>query len=263
VDNLTIKAMRIISYNVNGIRAAIKKGFIDWLRTDPADVICIQETKAVKDDVDHQLFAEIGYHNYWFSASKKGYSGVAILTRKKPDEVIYGNGHGASDDEGRVLQLQFGDVRLINAYFPSGTSGEHRQVFKYSWLDEFFIYLDGLRKKHPKLILCGDYNIAHKEIDIHDPKGNKNSTGFLPEERAWLTKFLDNGWIDSFRAFHPEPHRYSWWSQRFPSVRLNNKGWRIDYINVTEPLKKKLVSAEIFPDVKHSDHCPVMLELKL
>ena len=135
--------------------------------------------------------------------------------------------------------------------------------FKYKWLDEFFIYLNKLRKKHPKIILCGDYNIAHTEIDIHDPKGNKNSSGFLPEERAWMKKFFESGWIDCFRQFHPEPHRYSWWSQRFPSVRLQNKGWRIDYINVTESLKKNIADAEIFPNVKHSDHCPVYLDIKI
>lgn len=255
--------MRIISYNVNGIRAAIKKGFIDWLKTDPADIICVQETKATKEDVDHEAFHALGYYNYWFSAQKKGYSGVAVFTKIKPDNVEYGNGHGPSDNEGRVIQLDFGDIRLINTYFPSGTSGDERQAFKYKWLDEYFKWLNQLKKKHPKLILCGDYNIAHNEIDIHDPKGNKKSSGFLPEEREWMTKFLGSGWIDTFREFHPEPHRYSWWSQRFPSVRLNNKGWRIDYITVTEPLKKNLKDAEIYPDVKHSDHCPVYLELKL
>lgn len=255
--------MRIISYNVNGIRAAIKKGFLDWLKTDPADVICVQETKAVQGDVDHKPFHELGFYNYWFSAQKKGYSGVAVFTKIKPDNVEYGNGHGPSDNEGRVIQLDFGNVRLINAYFPSGTSGDERQEFKYQWLDEINSWLKKMRKKHPNLILCGDYNIAHKEIDIHDPKGNKNSSGFLPEERAWMTKFLEDGWIDTYREFHPEPHRYSWWSQRFPSVRLNNKGWRIDYITVTEPLKKKLIDADIYPDVKHSDHCPVYLEMKL
>ncbi len=254
--------MRIISYNVNGIRAAIKKGFIDWLKTNPADIICVQETKATKQDVDHETFTTLGYHNYWFSAQKKGYSGVAVFTKIKPDNVEYGNGHRPSDEEGRVLQLDFGDIRLINAYFPSGTSGDERQGFKYQWLDENFKWITTLKKKYPKLILCGDYNIAHYEIDIHDPKGNKKSSGFLPEEREWMTKFLASGWIDTFREIHPEPHRYSWWSQRFPSVRLNNKGWRIDYINVTENLKSKIKDAEIFPDVKHSDHCPVYLELK-
>lgn len=253
--------MRIISYNVNGIRAAVKKGLIDWLKTDPADIICLQETKATKEDVDHQLFHSLGYHDYWFSAQKKGYSGVAVFSKIKPDKVETGNGHSASDDEGRVIQLDFGDIRLINAYFPSGTSSDERQGFKYVWLKEFQVYLNKLKKKYPKLILCGDYNIAHQEIDIHDPKGNKKSSGFLPEEREWMTKFYESGWVDTFRVFHPEPHRYSWWSQRFPSVRLNNKGWRIDYINVTEPLRKQLKDAEIYPDIKHSDHCPVYLEL--
>lgn len=254
--------MRIISYNVNGIRAAIKKGFVEWLQTNPADVICLQETKATKDDVNMDAIRALGYQDYWFSAQKKGYSGVAVLTKIKPDQVITGNGHTSSDEEGRVIQLDFGDIRLINAYFPSGTSGDHRQQYKYEWLDEIHNYLKKLRKKTPNIILCGDYNIAHKEIDIHDPKGNKNTTGFLPEEREWMTKFLDSGWIDTFRMFHDEPHRYSWWSQRFPSVRLNNKGWRIDYITATEPLRSRLVDAEIFPDIKHSDHCPVYLEIK-
>ena len=254
--------MRIISYNVNGIRAAIKKGLIDWLKTDPADVICLQETKAAKADVDHRVFNELGYQDYWFSAQKKGYSGVAVLTKIKPDKIEYGSGHSLSDDEGRVLQLDFKDIRVINAYFPSGTSGDERQRFKYAWLDEFNNYLKKLKKKHPQIILCGDYNIAHKEIDIHDPKGNKNSSGFLPQEREWMTKFIDDGWGDSFRQFHPEPHRYSWWSQRFPTVRAQNKGWRIDYINVTDPLKNMVTDAEIYPDIKHSDHCPVFLSVK-
>jgi exodeoxyribonuclease-3 len=254
--------MRIISYNVNGIRSAMNKGFVEWLKTDPADIICIQETKALKDNVDYKVFSELKYDDYWFSAQKKGYSGVAVFTKIKPDNVEYGNGHAVSDDEGRVIQMDFKDIRLINAYFPSGTSGDERQDFKYKWLDEFNNYLLNLKKKFPKLILCGDYNIAHKEIDIHDPKGNKKSSGFLPEERAWMDRFFESGWIDSFRHFHPEPHRYSWWSQRFPTVRAQNKGWRIDYINVTEPLRNNLLNSEIYPDVKHSDHCPVYLELK-
>lgn len=255
--------MRIISYNVNGIRAAMSKGFVDWLKTNPADIICLQETKAEKDNVNHKQFTDLGYHDYWFSAQKKGYSGVAVLTKIKPDHIEVGHGHGPSDDEGRILQLDFGDIRLINAYFPSGTSGDLRQSFKYKWLDQFLEYLTQLKEKYPKLILCGDYNIAHQEIDIHDPKGNKKSSGFLPEERAWMDKFFASGWIDSFRSLRPEPHRYTWWSQRFPSVRAQNKGWRIDYINVTDPLNKHLVSADIYHDVKHSDHCPVYLELKV
>jgi exodeoxyribonuclease III len=180
----------------------------------------------------------------------------------KPDNVEMGNGFMQGDAEGRVIRADYGDITLINAYFPSGTSGDERQEYKYQWLEEFFGYTELLRKERPKLIVCGDYNIAHKEIDIHDPKGNKKSSGFLPEEREWMDKFFDNGWVDSFRQFHPEPARYSWWSQRFPSVRLNNKGWRIDYINVTKALQPQLLDAEIFPEVKHSDHCPVYLKLK-
>ncbi len=255
--------MRIISYNVNGIRAAIKKGLIEWLKTNPADVICLQEIKATDADIDTKELEALGFHHHWFSAQKKGYSGVAVFTKIKPSGVKAGSGFKISDFEGRVIELQFGDVKLINAYFPSGTSGEERQTYKYQWLDEMHAYLEKLKKKNPKIILCGDYNIAHQEIDIHDPKGNKNSSGFLPQEREWLTKFLSTGWIDSFREFHAEPHRYSWWSQRFPSVRLNNKGWRIDYITVTTPLKTFLKDADIFPDVKHSDHCPIYLEINI
>lgn len=254
--------MRIISYNVNGIRSAIKKGFIDWLASNPADIVCLQEVKAEKDQVDMKEIEALGYESYWFTAEKKGYSGVAVFTKIKPDNVQYGNGIMQSDAEGRVIRLDFGDITLINAYFPSGTSGEERQTYKYQWLDEFYQYLDVLRQERPKLIICGDYNIAHKEIDIHNPKGNKKSSGFLPEERAWMDVFYTNGYIDTLRVFkQEEPHLYSWWSARFPSVRLENKGWRIDYISVTEPLRTQLKDAAIYPDVKHSDHCPVFLEL--
>jgi len=255
--------MRIISYNVNGIRAAIKKGFFDWLATNPSDVICLQETKATEGDVDVKQLEKLGFEHHWFSANKKGYSGVAIFSKIKPTAIKKGNGNHLSDFEGRVIEMQFGEVKLINAYFPSGTSGEERQTYKYQWLKEMYEYLEEAKKQHSKIILCGDYNIAHEEIDIHDPKGNKNTTGFLPEERAWLTSFLESGWVDTFRYLHKEPHRYSWWSQRFPSVRLNNKGWRIDYICVTSELKNQIKDAEIFPDVKHSDHCPVYLEIKI
>lgn len=255
--------MRIVSYNVNGIRAAISKGFIDWLKTDPADVICIQEIKAARENVDCSILNALGYHDYWYPAQKKGYSGVAVFTKIKPDNVVYGNGHKVSDDEGRIIQLDFGNTRLINAYFPSGTSGDLRQAFKYEWLDQVYLFLEELRKQFPRIILCGDYNIAHTEIDIHDPKGNKKSSGFLPAERAWMDRFLTTGFVDTFRHFTKEPHQYTWWSQRFPTVREQNKGWRIDYINVTEPMIGSLRSARILHDVKHSDHCPVFLELNL
>ena len=254
--------LRIISYNVNGIRAAITKGFIEWLKTDPADIICLQETTACKENIDSTVLAELGYEDYWYVARKKGYSGVAVFSKRKPDNVIYGNGHRVSDDEGRILQLDFGDIRLINAYFPSGTSGDIRQAFKYEWLHEFYLFIEEVKRSKPNIILCGDYNIAHNEIDIHDPKGNKKSSGFLPAERAWMDRFLTTGFTDSFRHFVKDPHHYSWWSRRFPTVRAQNKGWRIDYITVTNTLVPSLVSAKILSDVMHSDHCPVFLELK-
>ncbi len=256
--------MRIISYNVNGIRAAITKGFIDWLKTDPADVICIQETKAHKENVNYAAIEDLGFHTYWYSAEKKGYSGVAIFSKQKADHVYYGNGIMQSDAEGRVIRTDFGKITVVNAYFPSGTSGDERQQYKYVWLDEFLEYIQDLRKKRTHLIITGDYNIAHREIDIHDPKGNKNSSGFLPDERKWMDKWLAADMVDTFRKVHPEQTgAYSWWSQRFPSVRLNNKGWRIDYISVTKNLASKIIDAAIFPDVKHSDHCPVYAELDL
>jgi exodeoxyribonuclease III len=253
--------MRVITYNVNGIRAAMKKGFLDWLNTDPADVICLQEIKAHEEDVPKKEILTAGYETYSYSAQKKGYSGVAILTKIRPDNVFYGNGIPQSDSEGRVIRAMFGNVAVINAYFPSGTSGEERQTYKYQWLDEFLGYLQSIRSEIPQQIICGDYNICHKPIDIHDPVGNKRSSGFLPEERQWMDKFFAAGYIDSFRVFHQEPHQYTWWSN-FAKARDNNKGWRIDYISVTEPLTGCLKNAVILPDVKHSDHCPMFLELQ-
>jgi exodeoxyribonuclease-3 len=255
--------MQIVSYNVNGIRAAIKKGLIEWLENAAVDVLCVQETKASPDDIDISIFTSLGYHVAWYPAQKKGYSGVAIFSKKKPDNIVYGNGYEMSDAEGRVVRIDIGDLTIVNAYFPSGTSGEERQAYKYQWLNEFYTYIQDLKKERPSIIVAGDYNIAHKEVDIHDPKGNKKSSGFLPEERAWMDQFTENGWVDSFRKIHPEATgAYSWWSQRFPSVRLNNKGWRIDYLCTTETLAKKIKNAAILPDVKHSDHCPILVELK-
>jgi len=253
--------MRIISYNVNGIRSAMNKGFNDWLRSDPADVICLQEIKAQQKDVDFSTLEELGYESHFFPAQKKGYSGVAILTKIRPDKIQLGNGIMQSDAEGRVIRADFGDVTVICAYFPSGSSGEERQAYKYVWLDEFFEYIVQLRRERPKLVICGDYNICHREIDIHSPKTNKDSSGFLPEERAWMDKFFADGYIDTFRHFHPEvPHSYSWWSFR-ANARNNNKGWRIDYISASEPLRGQLKGACILPDVVHSDHCPVFAEI--
>ncbi|WP_295126552.1 exodeoxyribonuclease III [uncultured Chitinophaga sp.] len=253
--------MRIATYNVNGLRSAMNKGFVEWLSKAPLDIICLQEVKAHRENVDFKQFEALGFRDYWFPAQKKGYSGVAVFTRIKPDNVQYGSGFAQSDAEGRVIRLDFGDVTLVNAYFPSGTTGEERQTYKYQWLDEFYNYLAELRKTRPNLVVCGDYNIAHKAIDIHNPVSNKDSSGFLPEERAWMDKFLANGFVDTYRQYHPEPHQYSWWSFR-ANARNNNKGWRIDYISVTEPLQSRLADAQIWQDVKHSDHCPVYIELK-
>jgi exodeoxyribonuclease-3 len=255
--------MRIISYNVNGIRSAVRKGFYEWLQTDPADIICLQEVKAQKEDIDIATLEEIGFDTHWFCAQKKGYSGVGVLSKIKADNVICGNKIEQSDIEGRVIRVDFGDITLINAYFPSGTMGEARQAYKYRWLDEFLNFLNELRKGRPKLIICGDYNIAHKEIDIHNPKGNKKTTGFLPEERAWFDKFIENGYVDGFREVNKEQHQYTWWNQIRPSIREENKGWRIDYINLTENLWNTVVDAKVLPQIKHSDHCPVYLELNL
>lgn len=253
--------MRIITYNVNGIRSAITKGFVEWLETDPADVICLQEIKASKENVDLSKIEALGYETFWYPAEKKGYSGVAIFTKIKPDHVQYGNGIMQSDAEGRVIRADFGGLTLINAYFPSGSSGDLRQTYKYQWLDEFYEYISALKKEKQDLVICGDYNICHKPIDIHNPVSNKDSSGFLPEERAWMDKWFDLGFIDSFRHFNPDPHHYSWWSFRANS-RANNKGWRIDYISATKSLEARLKHAAIYPDIKHSDHCPVFMELE-
>lgn len=254
--------MNIVSYNLNGIRAAMKKGFAAWLEEEQPDIIALQEIKATEDVVETLPFLKLGYELYWFSAQKKGYSGVAVFTKKQPTQVHYGNQNSQSDYEGRVIQLDFEHFTLVNAYFPSGTSGEERQQYKYQWLDEFYTYIQKLQAENKQLIVCGDYNICHKAIDIHDPISNKNSSGFLPEERAWMDKWFHNEMLDSFRVFNQEPHHYSWWSLRAAS-RERNKGWRIDYISISKSLEAKLQAANILPQVKHSDHCPVQIKIDL
>jgi exodeoxyribonuclease III len=252
--------MKIISYNVNGIRAALKKGFLDWLQAASPDVICIQETKAHKNQLDLDLFEEAGYpHHYWFSAQKKGYSSVAILSKHKPNHVEYGTGIETMDFEGRNLRVDFDEFSIMSLYLPSGTNDD-RLNFKLNYMDEFQEYIDELKQEIPNLIICGDYNICHEEIDIHNPK-MKGVSGFLPEERAWIGSFIDSGFIDSFRYLNKEPHHYSWWSYR-ANARNNNKGWRIDYHMVSEPLKHKIKRAYILPEAKHSDHCPIVVEIE-
>jgi len=251
---------KIISYNVNGIRAAMKKGFIDWMKSVDADIICIQESKAQPDQIPVFEFTEAGYETYMYSAKKKGYSGVAILSKVKPDHVEYGMGIQKYDDEGRMIRADFGDVSVISVYHPSGSSGDFRQTFKMQWLDDFLNYINELKKTRPNLIISGDYNICHKPIDIHDPVRNAKSSGFLPEERVWLSKFIDTGFIDSFRYFNDEPHNYTWWSYR-ANARSKNLGWRIDYHMVSESLEEKLSRAVILPTAIHSDHCPLVVEV--
>lgn len=252
--------MKILSYNVNGIRAAIGKGLLDWIRSTDADIICFQEIKAQVDQIPVLEFEAMGYQTFWHSAEKKGYSGVGIITRRQPDHIVYGIGNEVYDREGRYLRADFGDVSVISVYHPSGTTGDERQSFKMQWLGYFLLHTVELRKTRPNLVISGDYNICHQAIDIHDPVRNVTSSGFLPEEREWVTTFLNSGFIDSFRYFVKEPHHYSWWSYRV-NARERNLGWRIDYHMVSDPLESKMKRAAILPMAKHSDHCPVMLEI--
>ena len=251
---------KIISYNLNGIRAAMGKNLLEWIKVVDPDIICIQESKAQPDQIPQMDFEMAGYHSYWFSAQKKGYSGVGIITKQMPDHVVYGMNNKKYDDEGRVIRADYGDISVISVYHPSGTTGDVRQNFKYEWLDDFLDFVNELKKTRPNLIIAGDYNICHKPIDIHDPIRNANSSGFLPEEREWLQKFIDSGFIDSFRFFNQDPHHYTWWSYR-ANARARNLGWRIDYLMVSLPLESKLRRALILPEAIHSDHCPALLEI--
>ena len=252
--------MKILSYNVNGIRAALNKGFADWLNAAEPDVICLQETKALEEQIDTSLFEQLGYRHFWHSAQKKGYSGVAILTKSNPINVQEGTGIEHMDIEGRVIRADFKNISVISLYLPSGTN-LNRLEYKFKFMDDFQDYINSLKKNYPRLVICGDYNICHRAIDIHDPVRNKNVSGFLPEERQWIDTFINCGFVDSFRYLNPEPHQYSWWSYR-ANARINNKGWRIDYNLVSDNLKNKIKRAYLLPEVKHSDHCPVGLELE-
>lgn len=251
---------KILSYNVNGIRAAINKGFAEWLKEENPDIVCIQETKAQPDQIDNKLFEELGYHCYWFSAQKKGYSGVGILTKTKPDHVEIGMKIEKYDFEGRFIRADYGDLSVISVYHPSGSSGDLRQEFKMQWLEDFQGYINELKKERSKLIISGDYNICRLWIDIHNPKQNQKTSGFLPEERDWFQRFVEDGYVDTFRLHNDEPDNYSWWSYR-AQARSKNKGWRIDYHMVTENIKDRVKTAFILPDALHSDHCPVGIEL--
>lgn len=260
-DKTLHTSMRIISYNVNGIRAAISKGFIEWLQQANPDVICLQEIKATPEQIPLLDFELAGYpYHFWFPATKKGYSGVAILSKIKPKNVVFGAGIEHMDFEGRIIRVDFEELSVMSLYLPSGTNID-RLDHKFMFMDDFQNYINELKKEIPNLVICGDYNICHEAIDIHDPVRNKTVSGFLPQERAWLDCFMKTGFIDSFRFLNKEPDNYTWWSYR-AGARGNNKGWRIDYCLVSETLKNKIKRAVILPEAKHSDHCPTLVEIE-
>ncbi len=251
---------RIISYNINGIRAALKKDFMHWLGAANPDILCLQEIKATPEQLEADFLEGLDYHHYWYPAQKKGYSGTAIWTKEKPNHVEYGCGIEKYDAEGRVIRADFDNFSVMSVYMPSG-SNELRQSFKMEWLADFHEYINALKKEIPNLIISGDYNICHLDIDIHNPTKQQKTSGFLPEEREWVSQFIDSGFIDTFRFFNMEPHNYSWWSYR-AGARGKNLGWRIDYQMASTPLRDRLRRAAILPEAKHSDHCPILLEIE-
>jgi exodeoxyribonuclease III len=253
-------SVRIVSYNVNGIRSVLQKGFADWLKAVDAEVVCLQEVKALPEQLDLSIFENMGYETFWCPANKKGYSGVAIFSKIPYQKVVKGCGIDIYDTEGRVIRIDFETFSVLNVYMPSGSSGELRQTFKMQWLDDFEVYLSNLLQIMPNLIVCGDYNICHQAIDIHNPKANAQSSGFLPEERDWLGKLLKNGFTDSFRHFNQEPHNYTWWSYR-AGARHKNLGWRIDYHLVSHTLVPQIKRSVILRETHFSDHCPILLEI--
>ncbi|MCD6204900.1 MAG: exodeoxyribonuclease III [Candidatus Marinimicrobia bacterium] len=252
--------MQLISWNVNGIRSAYRKGFMDWLKHQNPDILAIQETKARMDVLPHDLLNIQGYHSIFSSAEKKGYSGVALYTKQKPQQVSTGLGISRFDQEGRTIIADYGDFVLFNIYFPNGQKNEERLQFKMDFYDAFLGVVDARVREGRNVIVCGDVNTAHREIDLARPKENENISGFLPIEREWMDKFISHGWVDTFRMFHPEPGNYTWWSMR-TRARERNVGWRIDYFFVNEGFKDRVKDAFILSDVMGSDHCPIGLEI--
>ncbi|MBK8288935.1 MAG: exodeoxyribonuclease III [Cellvibrionales bacterium] len=254
---------RVITANTNGIRSAAKKGFFDWLQTRQADVICIQETKAQRDQLEHEMFCPQGYHCNYFDAEKKGYSGTALFSKRKPDRVITGLGWPSADTEGRYLQADFGKLSVVSLYLPSGSSSDAAQEKKFDFLDRYLPILKKQVKDGRDYILCGDWNIAHKPIDLKNWKGNLKNSGFLPEERAWLdTLFDDVGFVDAFRVINQEEDQFTWWSNR-GQAWAKNVGWRIDYQIVSPSLRDKIKRVEIYKDERFSDHSPLIMDYSL
>jgi exodeoxyribonuclease III len=252
--------MRVISVNTNGIRAASRKGFFDWLPTQSADFVCIQETKAQVDQLEDPMFHPAAYNCQYYDAQKKGYSGTAIYSLKKPVQVIRGFGESEFDNEGRYLEYRFKNLSVISLYAPSGSSGDHRQESKWRFLDSFQLHLQSLRRKRREFIICGDWNIAHQNIDLKNWKPNQKNSGFLPEERAWLTDLFDRiGFVDAFRVVEPRAEQYTWWSNRGQSWD-KNVGWRLDYQIVTPGLKEAIQSASVYKKERFSDHAPLIMD---
>lgn len=252
--------MKLITFNINGIRSGIKKGLIEWLKTENPDVFCLQEIKLSETHLVENQFTELGYHCHWYPAQKRGYSGVATFTKTKPTNVIYGMNIEPYDFEGRTVTVQIAGKLIVNTYFPSGSSGDARQEFKFKFLNDYTVYINELKKLNLPIIVCGDVNICHEEIDIHNPKSNKNTSGFLMEERDWVTGFLSMGFVDAFRTINTEPHNYTWWTYR-AGARQNNKGWRIDYFFVDKNIRNGIKNAQIHSEVFMSDHCPVSIDI--
>jgi exodeoxyribonuclease-3 len=252
--------MQIITLNLNGVRAAAKKGFFEWLSAQSADIVCVQELKAQLSDLSGDMLSPDSYHGHFHCASRKGYSGVGIYCRNKPDKVIEGIGIAEIDEEGRFIQADFGNLSIISIYLPSGSSGDHRQASKFFFMEKFFPILKTLMASGREIILCGDWNIAHKEIDLRNWRANQKHSGFLPEERVWLTHVFDEiGFVDVFRLLNPEPDQYTWWSNR-GQAWTKNVGWRIDYQIATPEIAHKVRSVSIYKTERFSDHAPLMID---
>ncbi len=260
--NFTKTIMRIISINLNGIRSASSKGFYEWLAQQEADVICVQELKAQAGDMTGQMLAPSGYHGHFHYAEKKGYSGVGIYSRVQPERVVAGLGITEFDAEGRYLRADYADYSVVSLYLPSGSSGEERQVVKFKFMDAFMPHLLELRASGREVVICGDWNIAHREIDLKNWRGNKKNSGYLPEERAWLTQLFDEvGWIDTFRHIHPELEAYTWWSNR-GQAWAKDVGWRIDYQIATPGIARRAHAASIYKAQRFSDHAPLIIDYR-